>query len=80
MRRAIISQFDQYVKLNKKIPPEILSSCRASRSRAGWRTPSPPTCRLKLEQKQEILEMFDPVERLERLLNQVETELDILPG
>jgi ATP-dependent Lon protease len=42
------------------------------------RTPSPPTCPLKLEQKQEILEMLDAGERLERLLNQLETELDIL--
>ncbi len=45
LRRAIVSQFDQYVKLNKKIPAEILTSIAASMKPAGWRTPSPPICR-----------------------------------
>jgi ATP-dependent Lon protease len=45
MRRAIVQQFDQYVKLNKKIPPEILLRCRASTMPAAWPTPSPRTCR-----------------------------------
>jgi ATP-dependent Lon protease len=38
MRRALLGQFDQYVKLNKKIPPEILTSCRASTMATGWPT------------------------------------------
>ena len=45
MRRAIIAQFDQYVKLNKKIPPEILTSLSASTTRAASPIRSPPICR-----------------------------------
>jgi ATP-dependent Lon protease len=78
MRRAIISQFDQYVKLNKKIPPEILSSLSGIEEPGRLADTIAAHLPLKLEQKQEILEMFDPGERLERLLNQLETELDIL--
>ena len=78
MRRAIISQFDQYVKLNKKIPPEILSSLSGIEDPGRLADTIAAHLPLKLEQKQEILEMFDAGERLERLLNQLETELDIL--
>ncbi|MCE1185612.1 MAG: endopeptidase La [Zoogloea sp.] len=78
MRRAIISQFDQYVKLNKKIPPEILSSLSGIEEAGRLADTIAAHLPLKLEQKQEILEMFDAGERLERLLAQLETELDIL--
>ncbi|MBS0370223.1 MAG: endopeptidase La [Proteobacteria bacterium] len=78
MRRAIISQFDQYVKLNKKIPPEILSSLSGIEEPGRLADTIAAHLPLKLEQKQEILEMFDAGQRLERLLNQLETELDIL--
>jgi ATP-dependent Lon protease len=78
MRRAIISQFDQYVKLNKKIPPEILSSLSGIEDPGRLADTIAAHLPLKLEQKQEILEMFDAGQRLERLLNQLETELDIL--
>ena len=78
MRRAIISQFDQYVKLNKKIPPEILSSLSGIEDPGRLADTIAAHLPLKLEQKQEILEMFDAGRRLERLLNQLETELDIL--
>jgi len=78
MRRAIISQFDQYVKLNKKIPPEILSSLSGIEEPGRLADTIAAHLPLKLEQKQEILAMLDAGERLERLLNQLETELDIL--
>jgi ATP-dependent Lon protease len=45
LRRAILAQFDQYVKLNKKIPPEILRRSTASMTPVGWPTPSLRTCR-----------------------------------
>jgi ATP-dependent Lon protease len=45
MRRAVLAQFDQYVKLNKKIPPEILTSLAGIEDAGRWPTPSPPTCR-----------------------------------
>ena len=78
MRRAIIAQFDQYVKLNKKIPPEILSSLAGIEEAGRLADTIAAHLPLKLEQKQEVLEMFDTGERLEKLLNQLEAELDIL--
>jgi ATP-dependent Lon protease len=78
MRRAIISQFDLYVKLNKKIPPEILTSLAGIEEAGRLADTIAAHLPLKLEQKQEILELFGVFERLERLLTQLETELDIL--
>jgi len=78
MRRALINQFDQYVKLNKKIPPEILTSL-AGIDDAGWLADTIAAhLPLKLEQKQEVLEIFDVRLRLEHLLGLLEAELDIL--
>ncbi|QID17809.1 endopeptidase La [Nitrogeniibacter mangrovi] len=78
MRRAIIAQFDQYVKLNKKIPPEILTSLGGIEEPGRLADTIAAHLPLKLEQKQEVLEMSDAVERLEKLLAQLESELDIL--
>ena len=78
MRRAIIAQFDQYVKLNKKIPPEILTSLSGIDEPGRLADTIAAHLPLKLEQKQSVLEFFDVRERLERLLSQLETELDIL--
>ncbi len=78
MRRAILAQFDQYVKLNKKIPPEILTSLAGIDDSGRLADTIAAHLPLKLEQKQSILELPDIVARLERLLAQLETELDIL--
>ena len=78
MRRAIIAQFDQYVKLNKKIPPEILTSLAGIEEAGRLADTIAAHLPLKLEQKQEIIEIFDVGARLEKLLSQLETELDIL--
>lgn len=78
MRRAIIGQFDQYVKLNKKIPPEILTSLAGIDEAGRLADTIAAHLPLKLEQKQTVLELFDVGQRLERLLSQLETELDIL--
>lgn len=78
MRRAIVAQFDQYVKLNKKIPPEILTSIAGIEEPGRLADTIAAHLPLKLEQKQEVLEIFGVGERLERLLNQLEAELDIL--
>jgi ATP-dependent Lon protease len=78
MRRALFAQFEQYVKLNKKIPPEILTSL-AGIERAGRMADTIVAhLPLKLEQKQEVLEMFEVKARLEHLLSQLEGEIDIL--
>ncbi|MFN3984157.1 MAG: endopeptidase La [Rhodocyclaceae bacterium] len=78
MRRAIIAQFDQYVKLNKKIPPEILASLSGIEDAGRLADTIAAHLPLKLEQKQEVLELSSVSERLEKLLSQLETELDIL--
>ncbi|WP_197328453.1 endopeptidase La [Ralstonia syzygii] len=78
LRRAIVSQFDQYVKLNKKIPPEILTSLSGIDEPGRLADTIAAHLPIKLEQKQNILEMFNVTERLESLLSQLEGEIDIL--
>lgn len=78
MRRAMLVQFEQYVKLNKKIPPEILTSLSGIDEAGRLADTIAAHLPLKLEQKQEILEIFDVPKRLEHLLGLLETELDIL--
>lgn len=78
MRRAIVQQFDQYVKLNKKIPPEILASLAGIDDAGRLADTVAAHLPLKLEQKQVILEIFSVSRRLEHLLGQLEGELDIL--
>ena len=78
MRRALLSAFDQYVKLNKKIPPEILTSLAGIDDPGRLADTVAAHLPLKLEQKQQVLEMFDIKSRLEHLLSQLETEIDIL--
>ncbi len=78
MRRTLINQFDQYVKLNKKIPPEILTSLAGIDDAGRLADTIAAHLPLKLEQKQEVLEIFDVRKRLEHLLGLLEAELDIL--
>src|SRR5205809_166395 len=78
MRRALLAQFDQYVKLNKKIPPEILTSMSGIDDGGRLADAIAAHLPLKLEQKQEILEMQDVGKRLEHLLGLLEGEVDIL--
>jgi len=78
MRRALLSAFDQYVKLNKKIPPEILTSLTGIDEAGRLADTVAAHLPLKLEQKQQVLEMVDVKLRLEHLLSQLETEIDIL--
>src|SRR4051812_1115068 len=78
MRRTMIQQFDQYVKLNKKIPPEILTSLAGIDEGGGLADTIAAPLPLKLEQKKEVLELLEVKPRLEHLLKLVEGELDIL--
>src|SRR5437764_353847 len=78
LRRALLSAFDQYVKLNKKIPPEILTSLSGIDEAGRLADTVAAHLPLKREQKQQVLEMFDVKQRLEHLLSQLETEIDIL--
>ncbi|MDR0775115.1 MAG: endopeptidase La [Azonexus sp.] len=78
MRRAVVAQFDQFVKLNKKIPPEVLSSIAGIEDAGRLADTIAAHLPLKLEQKQEVLEMESVRNRIDRLLSQLESEIDIL--
>jgi ATP-dependent Lon protease len=78
LRRALLAAFDQYVKLNKKIPPEIITSLSGIDDPGRLADTVAAHLPLKLEQKQQVLEMFGVKARLEHLLAQLETEIDIL--
>ena len=78
LRRAVMQQFDHYVKLNKKIPPEILTSI-SSIDDAGRLTDTIAAhLPLKLDAKQIILNLDDVKARLENLYQQLEHEVEIL--
>lgn len=78
LKRAIVAQFDQYVKLNKKIPQEILASLSGIDDSSRLADTICAHLPIKLDQKQLLLEMSDVVKRLESLLGQLESEIDIL--
>ena len=78
LRRAVTQQFDQYVKLNKKLPPEILTSIAAIDDAGRLADTIAAHLPLKLESKQSILEIFQVDQRLEKLLELLEHEVDIL--
>ena len=78
LRRAVTQQFDQYVKLNKKIPPEILTSIAGIDDAGRLADTIAAHLPLKLENKQSVLDLFEVDKRLGKLLEQLEHEVDIL--
>ncbi|MET3603500.1 ATP-dependent Lon protease [Sphaerotilus sulfidivorans] len=78
LRRAVTQQFDQYVKLNKKIPPEILTSIAGIDDAGRLADTIAAHLPLKLENKQLVLDMVPVDKRLEKLLELLEHEVDIL--
>jgi ATP-dependent Lon protease len=78
LRRAVMQQFDQYVKLNKKIPPEILTSISSIDAPGRLADTIAAHLPLKLESKQAVLELSNIKARLENLFGQIEHEVDIL--
>src|SRR5881398_1892069 len=78
LRRAVLQQFDQYVKINKKIPPEILTSIAGIDDPGRLGDTIAAHLPLKLEAKQSVLDLFDVAQRLEKLLELLEHEVDIL--
>ncbi len=78
LMRTVFAQFDQYVKLNKKIPPEILTSLAGIDEAGRLADTIAAHLTLKLDEKQKVLEMFSVAERLEHLLRLMEAEIDIL--
>ncbi len=78
LRRAVLQQFDQYVKLNKKIPPEILTSIASIDDPGRLGDTIAAHLPLKLDNKQVVLDLADVKERLENLFEQIEREVEIL--
>ena len=78
LRRAVMQQFDQYVKLNKKIPPEILTSISSIDDPGRLADTIAAHLPLKLDNKQAVLDLDDVKARLENLFGQLEREVDIL--
>lgn len=78
LTRTVMNQFDQYVKMNDKVPPEILSSLSSIEDPSRLADTIAAHMPLKIEEKQVILEISDVRERLEHLLVQMESEIDIL--
>lgn len=78
LMRTVLNEFDQYVKLNNKIPPEILTSLAGIDDPARLADTIAAHLSLKIEDKQQILEMADTKEQLEHILGVMESEIDLL--
>ncbi|MDQ1363744.1 MAG: ATP-dependent Lon protease, partial [Pseudomonadota bacterium] len=78
LARSIMGMFDQYVKLNKKIPPEILTSLAGIDDPARLSDTIAAHMSLKLDEKQKILSIINVRDRLEYLLSMIEAEIDLL--
>ncbi len=78
LSRSVLNQFDQYVKLNKKVPPEVLTSLSGIEDANRLLDTIAAHMALKIDEKQEILAITDLRERFEHLLAMMESELDLL--
>lgn len=76
--RSLVSQFEQYIKLNKKIPPEVMASISAIDDANRLVDTIAAHLTIKMDEKQILLETLDVGERLERLMTAIETEIDLL--
>ena len=76
--RSAINQFEGFIKLNKKIPPEVLTSLSGIDEAARLADTIAAHMPLKLVDKQQVLEIVDITERLEFLMGQMESEIDLL--
>lgn len=77
LMRTLLGQFEQYVKLNKKIPPEVIASLSSIEDVARMADTVSAHMTLKLEDKQQLLEMADVKARIEKLMAYLESEIDI---
>ena len=78
LSRAVISQFEEYVKLNKKVPPEVLVSLNQIEDASKLADTICSHLAVKLAGKQELLEMGSVVDRLERIFSLIENEIGVL--
>ncbi len=78
LARAVITQFEQYVKLNKKIPPEVIVSINQIDNPSKMVDTVASHMALKIDQKQGLLELETTAERLERVYGFMEGEIGVL--
>jgi ATP-dependent Lon protease len=78
LMRSVISTFDNYARLNKKIPPEMVTSISAVDDPAFLADKIVGHLGIKLEDRQALLECINPAERLEKILGYMRSELEIL--
>jgi len=78
LSRSVISQFEQYVKLNKKVPPEVLTALAGIEDPGRLADTVAAHMALKLSDKQKVLEILDVRARLEHILIAIEGEMDVL--
>ncbi|WP_298154789.1 LON peptidase substrate-binding domain-containing protein, partial [Metallibacterium sp.] len=78
MSRSVVSQFEQYVKLNKKVPPEVLTALAGIEQAGRLADTVAAHMSVKLAEKQKVLEILDVKKRLEHILVAIEGELDVL--
>ena len=76
--RSALNQFEQYIKLNKKVPPEILTSLAGIDDTSRLADTIAAHMSLKLEEKQQVLEIANVRQRLEHLVAKIEGEMDVL--
>ncbi len=76
--RSLMNQFDQYVKLNTKVPPEILSTLAGIDDGSRLVDTIVAHMSLKIEEKQEVLEIVNVRERIEKMMSLLESEIDLL--
>ncbi|MEY2720908.1 MAG: hypothetical protein RL597_353 [Pseudomonadota bacterium] len=78
LTRSVVSQFEQYVKLNKKVPPEVLTALAGIEDAGRLADTVAAHMALKLSDKQKVLEILDVRQRLEHILVAIEGEMDVL--
>ncbi len=78
LTRSVVSQFEQYVKMNKKVPPEVLTSLAGIEQSGRLADTVAAHMALKLAEKQKVLEIADVRKRLEHVLTQIEGEMEVL--
>ncbi|HTQ71362.1 MAG TPA: endopeptidase La [Acidocella sp.] len=76
--RTVVAQFEQYIKLNKKIAPEVLVSVNQIESPSKLADTVASHLGLKISERQELLEMDSTAERLERVFSHMEAEIGVL--
>jgi ATP-dependent Lon protease len=78
LTRSVVSHFEQYVKLNKKVPPEILTSLAGIEQPGRLADTVAAHMALKLSEKQKVLELQDVRTRLEQVMSLIEGEMEVL--